>query len=105
MCFVPCLVAATGLDAKKLLFVVPFVERPGLVQPLIALQTDQFGVGRGREGLGELGLAHAGRSFDQQRLTKPVREENRRRYGVVSQVTGRPQPVVDVRHIGKGVLL
>ena len=35
--------AAMGLDRQQLALVVPFVERRGLVQPLVALQPDQLG--------------------------------------------------------------
>ena len=62
--------ARCGLDAQQLLLVVPLVERPRLVEALVALQPDQLGAGGLGDGLGQLGLAHAGRAFDEQWLAQ-----------------------------------
>ena len=52
-----------GLNTQYLLGVVPLVERAGLVDALVALQTDQPGAGRLRDGAGQLGLADPGRAL------------------------------------------
>ena len=59
--------------------VVPLVERCVDVEPLVALQPDQFGVEQPRQDLGQLGLAAAGVAFDEQRLAHLPREVQRRR--------------------------
>ena len=82
------LVRAAGLDAEQLLLVVPLVERPRLVETLVALQPDQVGARRARHRLGQLGLADPGRPLDQQRLLQRAREVGRRRGGAVSEVAG-----------------
>jgi len=47
------LLAVTGrLDAQELLAVVPLIQRPGLVQALVALEPDEPGVGGLRDRLG-----------------------------------------------------
>src|SRR5215470_2873504 len=58
---------AVGLNAQQLLLVVPLVQRLGLVEALVALQPDEVGAQRLRQHLADLGLAGAGRAFDQQR--------------------------------------
>jgi hypothetical protein len=57
----PLAVALGRLDAQQLLLVVPLVQRPRLVQALVALQADELGAGGGGDRLGQLGLADAGR--------------------------------------------
>ena len=66
------LVLTVGLDPQQLLLVVPLVQRLGLVEALVALQPDQPRAGDLGHGLGQLGLAHAGRPLDQHRLLQPV---------------------------------
>ncbi len=105
MGLVPRLVITPGLDAQELLFVVPLVERPGLVQAFVALESDQLGIGRGSQCLGQLRLAHTGRSFDEQRLAQPVGQEDGRGDRVVREVACRLQAAADIRHIGEGMLL
>jgi hypothetical protein len=56
------------LHIEQLLAVFPFVERSGLVEPLIALQADQGLAEKLGQRLGELGLAHAGGAFHKQWL-------------------------------------
>ena len=62
------------LGVEELLGVLPLVERLGLVEPLVALEADQLVVERAGEHLGELGLADAGRPFDQDRLLEAARQ-------------------------------
>ncbi len=89
----PRLGALTRRDAQQLLRVVPLVERPRLVDALVALQPDQPGAGGLRDRLGELGLAHAGRTFDQQRLAEPIRQVDGGRDGGGRQVADAGQPL------------
>ena len=56
------------LDIEQLLAVFPFVERLGLVQAFVALQTNQRQFEHGGHGLGQLGLAYAGRALHEYRL-------------------------------------
>ncbi len=105
MGLVPRLVITPGLDAQKLLLVVPLIQRPSLVQALVALEADQFGAGRGSQRLGELRLAHPGRPFHEQRLAQPVGQEDGRGDRMVRKVTSRLQASADIRHIGEGMLL
>ena len=63
-------VLAFGLgdaDGDHLRGVVPLVDRGGDVEALVALQPDQPAAKRGREHLGDLGLADAGFAFEEQR--------------------------------------
>jgi hypothetical protein len=52
-----------SLDGEKLALIVPFVERGVLIETLVALQADQFGLVHGGERLGDFGLADAGLAF------------------------------------------
>ena len=86
----------SGLDAQELLAIVPLVERLGVVESLVALESDQSrpdGVG---DRLGEGGLAGAGRTFHEHRLRQPVGEEADRGDGVVAQVVVLGQAREDV---------
>ena len=65
-----------GLDAKQLLLVVPLVKGLGFVEALVALEPDQPPIGDRGQGLGQLGLADAGRPFDQHRLGQPGGQEH-----------------------------
>jgi len=55
-------------DAQQLARVVPFVERLGRVDPVVALQANQRRVEDRRQRLGGLGLADARLPLEQQRL-------------------------------------
>src|SRR5205823_10173366 len=68
------------------------VERTGLVDALVALQSHESGIGSLRNGPRQLGLAHACRTFHQQRLAQPVSEEYRCGRCSVGQVAGLCQP-------------
>src|SRR3954447_2857729 len=65
---------ALSLDAQQLLLVVPLVERLGLVEALVALQSNEAGARHLGDRLGELRLAGAGGTFDEHRLLQPVGE-------------------------------
>src|SRR5690348_8213501 len=67
------------LRVQELLGVFPFVERSRLVQPLIALQANHLEATPAGNRLGELGLADAGRSLDQDGFCDLLREKDRGR--------------------------
>src|SRR3954469_9501086 len=66
----PARALGLGLDAQELLAVVPLVQRLGLVEPLVALQAREPAAEVRRQRAGELGLAHAGRTLDEDRLAE-----------------------------------
>ena len=61
---------AQHLGVQQLLAVIPFVQGPGLVLPLVALQPEQPAAGHRGQRLAELGLADPGRPFQQDRLVQ-----------------------------------
>ncbi len=84
------------LDVQELLLVVPLVERGGDVEPLVTLEPDQVRREHSRHHLGDLGLPHAGRAFDEQRLVQPHREVNGRRDRRIGDVLGRFHHLLDL---------
>ena len=74
------------LDGEQLPLVVPFVERLGDGEALVALQPDQPGVQSSCEGFGGGGLAHAGLTFEQQRLAQRDGEVQRGGEALVDDV-------------------
>ena len=79
------------LRVEKLLGVFPLVQRLGLVEPLVALQADHLQPAPCRDRLRKLGLADAGRAFDQDRLLDLLRQIDR----------GRDLPARDIALRGK----
>ena len=96
---VPRLVTS-GLDPQQLLLVVPLVERPGLVETLVALEPDQLRARRAGDRLGQLGLAHTCRPLDEQWLLQRSREVGRRGRRRVGEVPDRGQLLLC---IGRGL--
>src|SRR5690606_35080986 len=80
-----------GLDPQQLLLVVPLVEGFGLVQPLVALETDEPPVGGGSNGLRQFGLAHTGRSFDEHGLLEGGRQIDDLGDALIGQIPDRAQ--------------
>src|SRR6185312_5991164 len=78
-------------DLYHLPRVVPFVDRGGDVEPLIALQPDQPPLQRRRQHLGDLGLADPGLAFEKQRPLQVQGEVHRRRQAAVGDVVGAAQ--------------
>ncbi len=99
----PADLVAQDLGVEQLLAVLPLVQRAGLVQPAVALQADQRPAQRLRRDLGQLGLADAGRSLDQDRLLQPVRQERHSRNLAVADILLRRQqfdrPVDGLEHV------
>ena len=80
------------LGVEELLAVLPLVQRLALVQALVALHADQRQAEPGGGGLRQLGLADAGRAFDQDRLAQVVGEKDGGRGLPVGDVAGALQP-------------
>ncbi len=68
-----------GADRDHLRGVIPFIDRGGDVETLVALQADQATAERLRQHLGDLGLADAGLAFEEQRPAHFQREIQHRR--------------------------
>ncbi len=86
------------LGVEELLRVLPLVERLGLVEPLVTLQSDQLASGRGGDDLRQLGLAHAGGTFDQDRLLELLGEEHHGGDLLVADVALLAEALLDVVH-------
>src|SRR4051794_27593766 len=89
---------ALRLDAQELLLVVPLVQRLGLVESLVALETDEPSTGHLGDGLGELRLARPGRALDQHRLLQPIGEVHDAGDAFVREVVDLLQTVTDLWH-------
>ena len=87
--------APLGLDAQQLLLVVPLVERLGLVEALVALEADEPGAGHLGHRLGQLGLAGAGRTLDEDRLLQAVGQVDDAGDALVGEVVDLAQPLPD----------
>ena len=98
------LATAVGLDAKQLLLVVPLIQRLGLVEPLVALQTNELCARHLGHGLGQLGLTGTGGAFDQNRLFKPVCEVHNASDCVVGEIVNRGQLVANLGHVVKAMI-
>ncbi|CAB4835593.1 unannotated protein [freshwater metagenome] len=92
----PRVAPTVGLDAQQLLLVVPLVQRFGLVEPFVALQTNQPGTGHIGDALGQLGLPRAGRTFDKDRLAETIGEEGDAGNTVVGEVVHVSQAITDL---------
>ena len=80
------LAGAPGLNPQELLAVVPLVERLGLIEPLVTLQSDEPRADRVGDRLGERGLAGAGGALDEHGLGETIGKVDHRRDGLVTQV-------------------
>jgi hypothetical protein len=87
-----------GLDAKELLFVVPLVQRLGLVEALVALQPDEPGARHLGHRLGQLGLAGPGRAFHEHGLAQPVGQVHDPGDAFVGQILHASQSLTDLGH-------
>jgi hypothetical protein len=85
--------AGAGLDAQQLLLVVPLVQRPGFVQPLVALQPDEPPPAGAGDGLGQLGLAYPGGALDEYGLGQVFGKKDGIGGGFVGHVARRQQRV------------
>jgi hypothetical protein len=90
-----------GLDAQDLLGVVPLVERASLVDAFVTLQPNQPGAGGLCDRAGQFGLADARRALDQQRLAKPVGEEDRCGRCGIGQIACLGKPPRDIVDVGE----
>ena len=81
---------------EQLALVVPLVERGRLVEPLVALQADQFGRVHRRQRLRHLGLADARLAFQQQRTPQQLHQRDRGRELAVGDVAGGGERLRDL---------
>jgi hypothetical protein len=82
---------------EELARVVPVVHGLRGVDALVALEADQLTTRPPAEDLGDLRLADAGLSLEQQRPPQRQREEDRRREPLVGQVPVPAEGVGDLR--------
>src|ERR1700730_10163870 len=88
--------AVMGLDREQLALVVPFIERGRLIEPLIALQADQFGRVREGQRLCHLSLAAARLAFEQKRTPQQLHQRDRSREFTIGDVAGSRQRLRDL---------
>ena len=73
------------------------------VDALVALQAHEVGPGRGRQRLGDLGLAHAGLALQQQRVAELGRQEHGGAQRAVGEVALAGQGLADRAGAAEGV--
>ncbi len=83
-------------DFEQLPGVVPFVERLGDVDALVALQANELGVERGGQRFGDFRLAHARFAFDEQRPSELQREIDGNRQAAFADVVFPGQKLLKV---------
>jgi MoxR-like ATPase len=89
-----------GLDPQQLLLVVPLEERLGLIQALVALQADEPRPRHLGDRLGELRLAGASWTLDEDRLPQPVGQVHDPGDALVRQVVDLAEAIA---HLGDGL--
>ena len=89
------------LGVQQLLAVFPFVQGLGLVQALVALQAYQLGVEQFGGGLGQLGLADAGRALHQDGLAQLEGQEYGGGYLGAAYIAEGFEASLDLRHGGQ----
>jgi hypothetical protein len=80
-----------GADGDHLRGIIPFVDRIGDVEPLVALQPDQAAAERLGQHLGDLGLADAGLALEEDRPAHLERQEQHGRERAVGEIVRRRQ--------------
>ena len=78
-------------DLHHLTGIVPFIDRGGDVETLIALETQQPPAKGFGQDLGDLGLADTGLALEEQGPAQAQREIQRRRQAAVGQVVPAPK--------------
>ena len=78
-------------DRDHLRGAVPFIDRGGNVEALVALQADQLAPKRRRQHLGDLGLADAGLAFEKQRPAHAQRQIRHGRERALGEIAARGQ--------------
>jgi hypothetical protein len=76
-------------DRNHLCRAAPLVDGGGDVETFVALQANQLAPERGRQNLGDFGLADAGFPFEKQRAPHPQRQIGHRRQRPLGQVAAR----------------
>ena len=85
-----------------MLLVVPLIERLGLVETFVALQTNQAGIGEFGDALGELGLAGSGRPLNQNGLAEALGEVYDAGDAIIGEVVDFLQAISDLRDGSEG---
>src|ERR1019366_4432343 len=85
-----------GAEGQQLTRVVPFVDRLGGVDSLVALQADQLAAGPTGQHPGQLGLADAGLTLEEQWPLEPQGEKYRGGEAFVREVVVRGERVTHV---------
>jgi hypothetical protein len=87
---------AQELRVEHLLRVIPFIERLALVEPLVALKADFWPTEREGARACQIGLAHAGRPFQEDRALEAKREPQDE-YGLrVCQIRGARECLLEI---------
>ena len=84
-----------GAHVQQLRGVVPFVQGFALLQAVVALQADQGAAQGGGQRFGQLGFAHAGFAFKQQRALQLERQKHRRGQAPLGKIPGLAQGVYE----------
>ena len=87
--------ALAGLDGQELALIVPLVEGGVLVQALVALEPDEFGLVELGQRLGDRRLAHPRLALEQERTLQEVHEPDRHGQIPVGHVAGRLEALGD----------
>src|SRR5262249_4548490 len=93
------------LDAQQLLRIIPFVNSRRGVQSFVTLKSHQSGVERFGQRLGDLGLADARRTFNQQRFSERHRQVQRRGDRDVGDIGLPSEQFLDVSYFFSHVCL
>src|SRR5437867_7107615 len=89
---------AQELRVEELLGVLPLVERLALVEPLVALETNEPAARDLRQRLGELGLADARRPLDEHRTPHARGQVDDGGDPAARDITRIPETLLDVLH-------
>ena len=90
---------------EQLLAVLPFIERLGLIEALVALQAHKGQAEQRRRGFRELRLAHAGWALDKHRFAQARREKDGGGDRIAADVAEAGEAVADVLDRGEFVPL
>ncbi len=98
---------AQELRVEELLGVFPLVQGLALVEPFVALKTNEPTVGDLGQRLGQLGLADARRALDEHGAAHALSQEHHRADAAVGDVAGVLEVLLDVlrglEHLGSCV--
>ena len=87
---------AKELRVEELLGILPFVQRLAFVEAFVTLQANQGTAGEVGQRLGQLGLAHAGGAFDEDRAVHPRGQVDDGGDAPARDVPGGAEPLLDL---------